>query len=237
MGLSPRAGGLKTVDTGTEYRIYDPATGQFLYSMPKNLRAEKREEQIGTGEGRRIADEAAAAPGAIDYSNKTIDMIDEALTHPGFDANFGKAGVIPNRPGSDAANAWARIKQLMGRNFVDAYSSIKGAGPITDAEGAAATAAQSRLDTSTSAEEARSALLEMKQLMRERIAKAQRALAAAGGAGSTDPGVTAPPADIVTVTPGEVVIVEGQRLYMSDEGLVDDQGNLVFDANGEKVSR
>ena len=65
------------------------------------------------------------------------------------------------------------LKQLDGLNFVEAYQALKGGGPITDIEGAAATAAKSRVKNSIggSEEDIRAALEETKRVFNQAIRK------------------------------------------------------------------
>lgn len=59
---------------------------------------------------------------------------------------FGEWSLLPNYPGGGAADAQARIDQLLGQSFMQAYETLKGGGVITEIEGAKATAAITRME-------------------------------------------------------------------------------------------
>ena len=63
---------------------------------------------------------------------------------------------------TEAARVKARIDQIKGGAFLQAFESLKGGGQITELEGQKAEAAQSRLNTAQSEEDFRDALMEYK---------------------------------------------------------------------------
>jgi hypothetical protein len=85
-----------------------------------------------------------------DYS---IKLVDDLINHPGMPdvvgGSFNPAGWAAKAgipiPGTDAAGFMARLDQVGGRQFLQAYESLKGAGQITEVEGKQATNALSRL--------------------------------------------------------------------------------------------
>lgn len=106
-----------------------------------------------------------AFPAASARVDNNIKIIDDALSHPGFDANFGKMGVLPSIPGGEAADAGTYIDQIKGTAFLTAIDELKGTGQITEKEGEAATAAVARLQKAQSAPSARKALTELKDIL------------------------------------------------------------------------
>lgn len=97
--------------------------------------------------------------------DNNVKVIDDLLAHPGFEANFGKRGLIPNIPGTAAADARTYIDQISGNAFLTAIGELKGSGAISEKEGDAATSAVARLSTAQSAESARKALNELKGIL------------------------------------------------------------------------
>lgn len=94
--------------------------------------------------------------------------VDELLAHPGLSAVVGmpnpfQGGLgfaeVPNSP---AAGFKARLNQLKGRVFLDAYTTLKGGGPIATAEGDKAEKAMARMDTAQSEAEFKQALIDYK---------------------------------------------------------------------------
>ena len=96
-----------------------------------------------------LAEKAAAArialPGAIRASDEALKLIKEIEEDPNFDRVIGGLdGWAPTiREGS--RNLEAKIAQLQGKTFLEAYNALKGAGAISDREGASAIAAFNRL--------------------------------------------------------------------------------------------
>lgn len=81
-------------------------------------------------------------------ADAVIKTVDDVLKHPGFSDVVGVPNILTgiySPPGTDARNAKAKIKELEGKQFLQAFESLKGGGSITDKEGAAATAAISAL--------------------------------------------------------------------------------------------
>lgn len=99
-------------------------------------------------------------PSTIAKTEQTIGLIDSLINHPGMSTVVGAAGPtgVPAKfgmaiPGTDAAGFVSRLDQLKGKQFLEAFESLKGGGQITEMEGKKATDALSRL-TSTGQSEA-----------------------------------------------------------------------------------
>jgi hypothetical protein len=89
----------------------------------------------------------------------------------GIEETFGKlGGVIPQQmtptlPGTKRADYATRLDQVKGQNFLQAYSTLRGAGAITEAEGAKAQDAMGRLSTSQTKEAYMQALGDLEQVL------------------------------------------------------------------------
>lgn len=118
------------------------------------------------------AEKISALPSAISNADLAIKTIDDALAAPGFNSNFGIRGVIPNVPGTEAADAKGYLDQIGGQAFLDAYGSLRGGGAITEAEGKKAEQARVRLQKAQSPEAARKALNELRDVVIAGRAKA-----------------------------------------------------------------
>jgi hypothetical protein len=101
-----------------------------------------------------IAAEAQATakteiPGSQLKMQSALEGIEKVRAHPGREA-FGGAGMVAGlagfRPGSEAYDFKVMVDQLKGGSFLQAYETLKGGGPIANAEGAKAEAAVARLD-------------------------------------------------------------------------------------------
>lgn len=85
-------------------------------------------------------------------SDYLITKIDELVKHPGFSVSVG-ASAQPGFqfiPGTDKASWYARFDEVKGQAFLQAFETLRGGGQITEREGAAATAALQRMNTSQS---------------------------------------------------------------------------------------
>ncbi|WP_375450613.1 hypothetical protein [uncultured Devosia sp.] len=110
---------------------------------------------IGKGAGQAAID----LPSAQAEAQRIAIQISDLKSHPGLEEIFGKTlGVIPNQwgptmPGSNKANAMARIDQMTGNAFLNGRQLLKGGGAITEMESNKAEAAFARLSTAQSKDE------------------------------------------------------------------------------------
>lgn len=110
----------------------------------------------------------AGLPAAIQSADYGISLIDAMLTHPGRETATGASSTWDPRnylPGTDATDFQVRAKQIEGQAFLEAFEGLKGAGQITEVEGAKATQAKARLDRAQSDDEYRAALIELKGIL------------------------------------------------------------------------
>ncbi|CAI0690856.1 phage DNA ejection protein [Serratia entomophila] len=76
-----------------------------------------------------------------------------------FDGVFGFGGAVNSRiPGTDSADAWAKIEQMQGQARLMGVIGMKGTGPVSDSEGQAAARAFLAVNQNMSPKAARSAL-------------------------------------------------------------------------------
>lgn len=102
----------------------------------------------GNGGGVTVQDlpmSASERAALVAETTATLDLIESLRNDPGLDANLGFQSLVPNMPGGAAADAMAKIKQIVGKSFMQAFQTLKGGGQITETEGAAATNAISRM--------------------------------------------------------------------------------------------
>lgn len=129
----------------------------------------------GTEQGKINTEAQANLPTVIDNAQTSIDVINEALIHPGLNANFGMTGMVPNRPGSAAADAGALLEQIKGGGFLTAYGQLRGGGQISNVEGDKATAAYVRMQKAQSAEAFRKAAKEYVGIIQKGVNRARNA--------------------------------------------------------------
>lgn len=123
----------------------------------------------------------ASLPGYIAEADNAIKLVDDLLKHPGKEAAVGVSSINPlNKiPGTDARDFNIRLDQIKGKQFLQAFESLKGGGQITEVEGQKATAAISRMNTSQSEKEFEAAAKEFQSIIRTGVERAKRK---AGGA-------------------------------------------------------
>jgi len=151
--------------TGLQFAQYDSATASAVAQA--------------TAGGKAVGDIAGAAQGAVvdaEFTMKTVNRhIDELLAHPGFSSAVGmglpKAKLLA---GSKEAGFAARLAQLEGGAFLQAFTMLKGGGQITEVEGKKATQAMMRMDAATSEAEFRAAAEDYRQALKDGLAKLQR---------------------------------------------------------------
>lgn len=92
-------------------------------------------------------EQESTANSAFATVDRALDTIGDLKKHPGLAGNLGIRGVVPNVPGSDAANARALIDQLQSQGFLAEVDKMRGLGALTEAEGKKLTNAIGALDT------------------------------------------------------------------------------------------
>ena len=132
----------------------------------------------GKVQGEAAANAAFAAPADIAVADRTLGYIDEVRNHPGKAQGTGMSSYgnwIPGTSGKDFQN---RVDQLKSGAFLSAIDELRGMGSLSNAEGQTATAAITRMDTSTSEEEFNAALDDYEAIVklgRDRAAKRLKA--------------------------------------------------------------
>ena len=114
-----------------------------------------------------MRERAALAQGEIASASRMVDQIDALLYDPALGNALGIEGFF-RRPAaelgldSETARVKARIDQIKGGVFLQAFEALKGGGPITDLEGQKAEQAMARLGTSQNLEDYQEALNELR---------------------------------------------------------------------------
>lgn len=137
----------------------------------------------GTAEGERTAAAQGDLPRVTAQVDELLRLTDELLKHPGLETAVGKSSILPvaRIPGTDARDFTIRLDQIKGKQFLEAFQSLKGSGAITETEGRKATEAIARMDASGSEAEFRQAVRDFQDVVRAGL---ERTKARAGGSGS-----------------------------------------------------
>jgi len=89
-------------------------------------------------------------PTTIANSEYSIKLLDDLIKHPGLAYAVGPEGILPKIPGTDQADFITRLEQLQGKQFLEAYNTLKGGGQITEVEGKKAESAIARMSRAQS---------------------------------------------------------------------------------------
>lgn len=114
--------------------------------------------------GETQAQAAVDLPATESSASAIINAIDEVAQHPGRASATGASRMfgIQKLPGSKEYDFDAKVANLQGKVFKEAFQSMKGAGAITEQEGKAAERAIANLDSSQSEEQFMRALTDLK---------------------------------------------------------------------------
>lgn len=133
-------------NTGTAFDPrYTRGGGSAGAPIPIDVAGKNRQEKMGDAGGI-----AAAALPMIEYQSEVLlGSIDNVLNDPNLPYLTGPAGgraptFMSTDPGGMAATQ-AKINQVVQKSFLQAYDALRGAGAITEQEGAAAKSAWTRL--------------------------------------------------------------------------------------------
>lgn len=124
-------------------------------------------EAAAQATGKAVAEQGMEAGGLITMAEDAARLARELEEHPALAESVGPQRMIPRRwvPGSPHMDVEARREQLQARIFLEAAQQMRGLGAMTEAEGARATGALSRLGNPWASEaDTRSALREAREL-------------------------------------------------------------------------
>ncbi len=121
---------------------------------------------------------------AIDTADQSLANIDAVINDPNLDLAIGVGGVLPAIPGTPQAGVVARIEQLQGTAFLQAFESLKGGGQITEVEGRKATQAIARLNRAQRREDFVTALNDLREIVSTARNRAARKLGGGSPAAS-----------------------------------------------------
>jgi len=179
---------LQYKDTGGSIIGLD-RTGGVKTAIGKTLQPDQQPGYIQTKKAAEITGEASATaklnlPQVQQEGKYMLTLLDELKTHPGLKYAVGAGSVLPTIPGTPQADFRARLGQVNGKQFLQAFETLKGGGQITEVEGKKATDAIARLQASQSPAEFNKAVDEFKGIINNAMARA-RAKAGQSGAAPT----------------------------------------------------
>ena len=175
------------LDAGTHFVLLDPITRQPIGQIAKDIAGAEQQKVQGKAEGEKIS----TAASSLRRANETVRQIDELLANPGLNQVVG--ALDQYRPswmmGDSGRDALARLQQLQGGAFLEAFEMLKGGGQITEVEGIKAEQAIARMQRAQGEEEFKRALLDFRAAVVAGTSKLQQYVTpdAVGG------GIAAPP--------------------------------------------
>lgn len=162
-------------DAGTHFVLMDPTTRQPIATIPKNVDEVARQKEAGGLQGKAQGD----LPAMESLGTDIIKKIEAVSADKNLDKMIGYRGYLPNVT-PEARTLASKIEQLKGQAFLQAFQSLKGAGAITEMEGAKATAAMARMQEMVqSGQDYREALADFKSEV-QRLMDVKRAQARGG---------------------------------------------------------
>lgn len=168
------------VDLGNEWLITDTTTGT-TQRLPKQNFQEAFDTAAGTATGKATAEGQIGAPAAITSAETSIAQIDAVINDPNLKYAIGLGGLLPPIYGTPQAGTIARIEQLQGTAFLQAFESLKGGGQITEVEGKKATDAIARLSRAQNETDFKQALEDLKSVIQVGLERAKSKLPQTGG--------------------------------------------------------
>lgn len=139
--------------------------------------------KAGAGDiAKQTAEAQVKLPQLVATANDLSRHIDEMIgspngeikPHPGMGSYLGSAGALGYVPKTDAADFKARLDQLTGGTFLQAYNTLRGGGQITEVEGAKATAALNRARAAQNQGQFTSALRDFQNIVNQGAERARQ---------------------------------------------------------------
>jgi hypothetical protein len=200
--VSPPAGAPAPAGPAVAPRGRVPLPAATDPDLQRRLAAAKA---AGTAEGERKAAAQADLPRATAQADELLRLTDELLKHPGLETSVGKSSMlgVQRIPGTDARDFAIRLDQIKGKQFLEAFQSLKGSGAITETEGRKATEAIARMDASASEAEFRQAVRDFQDVVRAGLERTRARAGQDGGASAPGAGATsnAQPAGMDSMPP------------------------------------
>lgn len=158
------------LDAGTHFVLLDPITRQPVGQIPKDVAGAAAEGAGGKAQG----EAKAALPTIEGNAGNFLTMIKGLEEDPYLDNMLGPwASRMPN-VSADAERVQARMNQIQGQAFLQAFNSLRGGGAITEIEGEKATEALARLNAAQNPADYRQALTELRTIIENGVQRARQ---------------------------------------------------------------
>lgn len=162
--------GVSWQDMGTYRQGFNTKTGEPVTDRKaKDLVGVESQKILGKESGQAIV----ALPQALATGNETLQAIENVRNHKGRSWGTGVFGTIPGIPGTDQRGFVVALDQLKGKTFLQAFNALRGAGAITEEEGAKATNAMARLDRAQNKDDFEAGLNDLRDVIKSGMFRAQ----------------------------------------------------------------
>ena len=158
-----------------------PEYQEFMATRGAGLAAQAK------AEGEAAAEAVTGLGGALAKGEQALALIDQIAEDPSLPSILGivqgniPAGTPVVGGGQAGADLNAKIEQLQGQVFLEAFESLKGGGAITEIEGQKAERAKARLQRTQSPEAYRAALAELREVIESGMRRARDRASNASG--------------------------------------------------------
>ncbi|QAX31316.1 phage tail tip lysozyme [Leisingera sp. NJS204] len=142
----------------------------------------------GTVLGKAEGQATASAPSDYQASQNALDLIGSIRDDPNRERGTGVSAVFNSVPGTAGFDFHAKVEQAKSGAFLSAIQQLRGMGALSNAEGQAATAAVTRMNTSLSEDAFLEALADYEKIVQQ----AMDGAAARGGGPAPAPTIPAP---------------------------------------------
>lgn len=167
--------GVEKLDLGTSYQWYNTLSGAPIGEpIPKDTQTEAENQARGTAIGGAQGAAQVAAPGDYQAGQNALDFLEGIRNDPAIDRGTGLSSAANAIPGSAGYDFAARVEQAKSGAFLTAIQQMRGMGSLSNAEGSAATAAVTRMNTALSKEAFLAALSDYEKIVRQGMAKATK---------------------------------------------------------------
>lgn len=165
------SGNVVPLQAGNDGTLVKSAVPEGVSVLPPYELAKEKAKgtAVGKGEGER----EIAAPAAVAGAEQTLAQIDDVMNDPNLGWAVGLGGVVPAIANTAQAGVIAKIEQLQGRAFLEAFQSLKGGGQITEVEGKKATDAIARLQRTQNLEDFKAALKDLRDVVAAGLERAR----------------------------------------------------------------
>ena len=178
----------KTVNTETEQIVMDQF-GNVLSRIPIQNKQAAQDTAFGKGIGEAQASGIVAAPKDIAAAQNALDLISQIETSPAIRSATGMTAPLNQiLLGTDRFGFEKLVEQAKSGAFLTAIEQMRGLGALSNAEGSAATAAITRMNTSLSYDDFMKALNDYRGIVQQGMQRAQAKLGATGAGGNSGAG-------------------------------------------------